>query len=242
MADVALAQRSILEACFFGYAQPYLDTLSLMHYLHGQVARGEIPEQLMLLEHEPVITATRQHLLRSIKTSEKDMSSSGIAFAIADRGGDATFHGPGQLVGYPIMKIQGPQDIGHYIRSLESALLLSMLSIGVRDAVLLPGFTGVWVKYRKTSKNFELRKLVAIGVGVKDGVSKHGFAINIDIDWHRYALHLIPCGLKDRGVITLKELFDQDGLLMPSHLDIVQAVSKSISDTFCLTLKWRSPI
>src|SRR5580704_5237297 len=95
----------ILQTSFFGFNRPYDATLKLMQSLHHQVVEGKIPPQLMLLEHESVITITRQCLLRSLKTSEKAIKESGIALAIADRGGDATFHGPGQLVGYPIIRL-----------------------------------------------------------------------------------------------------------------------------------------
>ncbi|HXW52542.1 MAG TPA: lipoyl(octanoyl) transferase LipB [Myxococcota bacterium] len=230
----------MLEACFFGRDQPYLSTLSLMHALHEQVAQRKICEQLMLLEHEPVITFTRQHLLKSIITSEARIKDDGIAVALADRGGDATFHGPGQLVGYPLIRISRGKgvDLGLYIRTLESALLQAVQSFGVRNATLLPGFTGIWVKCRE-ERRIELKKLVAIGVGVKDGVSKHGFAFNVDIDWRRYTEHLVPCGLKDQSVITLSELFYQESLEMPKFLAMVSAISECLCEAFSLTLKWR---
>lgn len=234
------SKESMLEACFFGFEQPYVATLSIMHALHEKIAAQEIPEQLMLLEHEPVITVTRQHMFKNIKTSEQAIKDGGIALTIADRGGDATFHGPGQLVGYPMIRVGSHDNVSIYIRSLERALLDAVHVLGVGSAMLLPGFTGVWVKSRGENNNIELKKLVAIGVGVKDGVSKHGFAMNIDINWLRYTEHIVPCGLKDRGVVTLKDLFYLESLEMPSYSAIVDAVSESLSQTFSLNLKWRS--
>lgn len=226
----------MLSACFFGFATPYEKTLALMHELHEQVVDDKISEQLMLLEHEPVITITRQHEMRSIKTSEEKIKNCGIALCVADRGGDATFHGPGQLVGYPLMKVL---DIGNYIRSLESALLRAVHRMGIKTAMTIPGFTGIWIRCDDNGRT-TLKKLVAIGVGVKNGVSKHGFAINIDIDWRRYTEHIVPCGLQDRGVITLYDLFYKERLEYLTHSAIVRTVSESISETFSLMLTWKN--
>lgn len=245
----SLRNKGMLEACFFGFQKPYLATLELMHSLHEQVAQEKISDQLMLLEHEPVITITRQHMQRSLKTSEALIRESGIALAIADRGGDATFHGPGQLVGYPILSLRankkGPGedpviDVSRLIRSLEQGLLEAVRSWGISSAELLPGFTGIWIKCVDQKGRISLKKLVAIGVGVKNGVSKHGFAMNIDIDTERYVKHIVPCGLKDRGVITLKEVFCLESLEMPKHSAIVKTVSECLSKIFSLTLEWRS--
>lgn len=238
-----ISETRILEANFFGYKQSYAETLKLMHTLHEQVVLKNIHEQLMLLEHEPVITITEQHQFKSLKTSPATITNDGISLATADRGGDATFHGPGQLVGYPIIRLKRDQnhvDLEHYIRSLEQGLLKAMHKIGVTNALLLPGFTGIWIKGADEEKKINLKKLIAIGVGVKDGVSKHGFALNIDIDWPRYSEHMVPCGLKDRGVVTLKEYFFSQSLEMPSYSDIVNAVSECLSQAFSFILKWRS--
>lgn len=238
-------QKSMLEACFFGFLMPYLESLSLMHTLHREVVQKKIPNQLMLLEHEPVITVTQQHLYKNLKTSLKAVEKSGITLAIADRGGDATFHGPGQLVGYPIISLIKDSksrfvDVSLYIRSLEQGLLNAVKALGITKAQLLPGFTGIWIKIVDSENRLTLKKLVAIGVGIKDGVSKHGFAMNIDIDHQRYVEHITPCGLKDRGVITLKEVFYLESLEMPSYSAIVDAVSQSLSQALSLTLTWRT--
>lgn len=229
-----------LQARFFGFQRPYHLSLALMHELHQKVVSNEIPSQLMLLEHAPVITLTRQHMERSLKTSQEAIRRSGIEVAIADRGGDATFHGPGQLVGYPLIKVKnwgGSFDVSCYIRSLEQSLLDAILALGI-SAQLVPGFTGIWLK-SSSSKAINLKKLIAIGVGIKDGVSKHGFALNIDIDHQRFSEHIIPCGLKDRGVSTLKEAFDEKGLSMPEYSIIVETLTRSLAKTFSLTLDER---
>lgn len=224
-----------------GYRQPYQETLSLMHTLHEQVVQGVIPSQLLLLEHEPVITITRSHLMKSIKTSEDSIQQSGITLALADRGGDATFHGPGQLVGYPLIRLSTKHymDIAWYVRSLEHSLLVSMHQLGIDSAHVVPGFTGVWVKSINEEGRVTLKKLIAIGVGIKDGVTKHGFALNIAIDSQPYTEHIIPCGLKDRGVITLKELFCQKSLEMPHYSVMVDRVAQCLAQTFSLALRWQ---
>lgn len=227
-------EASHLHAHFYGFKQPYPPILTLMHEFHERVARGIMPPQLMLLEHEPVITLTRTHQTRSLKTSEEAIRKAGIALHLADRGGDATFHGPGQLVGYPIIRVK---DIESSIRGLERSIYEALQSLGLKNIFLEPGFTGIWLKERD-SKKMQLKKLVAIGMGIKDGVSKHGFSLNISIDSRAYLEHIIPCGLKDRGVATLESAFSQESLPMPDYLAIVNALAQSIATIFSLTLWW----
>jgi lipoyl(octanoyl) transferase len=233
-------RESMLLACFFGFEQPYLSAMRTMQMFHEQVSEKKISNQLMLLEHKPVITLTRQYADRSIMTSVKDIENDGISVVMTDRGGDATFHGPGQLVGYPVISLQSSFaciDISKYIRSLERALLNAINELGVTSAHLLPGFTGIWIKCVENERLL-FKKLAAFGIGIKDGATKHGFALNIDIDYQRYIKHIVPCGLKDRGVITLKEVFSQQRLEMPSYFVIVKTVSESLAKTFSLTLTW----
>lgn len=234
----------MLAACFLGFQCPYDETLAHMHARHHAIAEGAASE-ILLLEHEAVITLTRQHQGRSIKTSREAIEADGIHVAIADRGGDATFHGPGQLVGYPLINLgdatwrmaDGGTDIERYIRSLESSLLRSMHALGFTRALVAPGFTGIW--YRCDDGAVSLKKLIAIGVGIKDGVTKHGFALNIDIDHRRFSKHIVPCGLKDRGVTTLKEIAKRDGLHMPSRDDIMTVIVNELADCFGLA---RAPV
>lgn len=210
----------------------------LMREHHERIAHHGALDHLMLLEHAPVITITRQHELKSIKTSEDAIKNDGIELFLADRGGDVTFHGPGQLVGYPIMRVK---DAETAIRGLEKALFLSLRSLGLKNIHCQPGFSGIWCK-EKVNQKIKLKKLAALGMGLKDGVSKHGFALNIDIDYAPYLRHIIPCGLKDRGVITLKEAFSLESLPMPNNLAIVEEVAQSIADIFYFTLSWRDQV
>ena len=223
-----------LIAHFYGFKQPYLPMLELMHQLHEGIAHKKEQAHLMLLEHEPVITITRQHQMRSIKTSEELILEDQIALHVADRGGDATFHGPGQLVGYPLLPVK---DIESSIRGLEQALFGALQNLGLKNIHTHKGFSGIWWQDHRPGK-IELKKLIAIGIGIKDGVTKHGFALNISIDHRPYSKHIIPCGLKDRGIATLNEAFSQESLPMPDYLDIVHAVAQSIAKTFSLTVSW----
>ena len=233
---MAELSKRMLSACFYGFERPYEEYLSLMHELHARVAHNDFDDQLMLLEHLPVITLTRQHREKSLLTSSLDITNSGIILCEADRGGDATFHGPGQLVGYPLinMKKNPDLDISSYIRGLESSLLKALKNLGLSGVQTIPGFTGIWLK--RDCQKISLQKLCAIGVGVKDGVTKHGFALNITINAEPFLKHIIPCGLRDRGIVTLKEAFSQEHLEMPDYFDILKTVSESIAQTFSLEL------
>jgi lipoyl(octanoyl) transferase len=131
-------------------------------------------------------------------------------------------------------------DISYYIRSLEQGLLNALHHLGLKSIQLIPGFTGIWVKCIGKNKSIKLKKVVAIGVGIKDGVSKHGFAININIDEKPYVKHIVPCGLKNHGVISLKELFCLESLPIPNYSVIVETVSECLAEIFSLKLKRHS--
>ncbi len=233
-----LEQNGWLHVRFLGLSQPYAETLALMHETHEAVARKSMPSQLLLLEHSPVITITRQHMHKSITTSPEAIRDDSIDLIVADRGGDATFHGPGQLVGYPIIALgpswclsSGGIDIERYIRTLEQSLLAAMRQLKITSAMTVPGFTGIWCRC-DSSRTVSLKKLIAIGVGIKDGVSKHGFALNMTIDHARFAKHIVPCGLKDRGVITLQEACNDLAIAMPSYEKICSVIASTIARGF----------
>lgn len=229
----------VLEKEFYGFNQGYDGILQKMQQLHEEVCLQKKPNHLMLLEHEPVITITKQHQEKSLKSSKEKILNDEIKLIEADRGGDATFHGPGQLVGYPIINLSSIGahnfDAEFYVRTLEKALLKTCIDLGVTNATLLKGFSGIWIKTKK-EKSIRLRKLIAIGVGIKNGATKHGFAFNLDIKYEKYLQHIVPCGLADKGVITLKEIFTECGLEMPDYSVIISLVSSNIAKTFGLNL------
>ena len=161
---------------------------------------GFVEDVLLLLEHPPTITfgrsASRKHLL----ANEDYLKSRGIGLWNVDRGGDITFHGPGQLVGYPILKLQaGERDVHGYMRNLEESLirLLARFDItGFRETQ----FTGVWT---------QLGKIAAMGVHISRWITRHGFALNVNTDLSYYDL-IVPCGIVGRGVTSMQKHLSQN--------------------------------
>ena len=174
----------------------YARALDLQADLVRRRAAGEVPDQLLLLEHPHVVTlgssAHRDHVL----ASDAQLRERGIGLFEAGRGGDVTYHGPGQLVGYPILRLgRARRDLHRYLRDLEEVLIRTAAAFGVR-AGRAEGLTGVWTGGRK---------IAAIGIRVSSGwVTSHGFALNVDPDLDYFA-NIIPCGIHDREVTSLAE-------------------------------------
>jgi lipoyl(octanoyl) transferase len=157
--------------------------------------RGEIPDQLGLLEHPHVITLGRNGQLRHLLASEDVLDRAGIAFYPTDRGGDVTYHGPGQLVGYPIVDLrEWKRDVGAYVRAVEQTIIDTLADFGIA-AGRIPKLTGVWVKERK---------IAAIGVHISRWVTSHGFALNVNTDLSFFQ-YIVPCGL-NRPVTSMAQL------------------------------------
>lgn len=151
-----------------------------------------VPDSLLLLEHPPTYTRGRRTAPGDLVFSEQECAQRGIAVYDVDRGGRITYHGPGQLVGYPIVALEGRYDVLSYLRALEAALIAAVGELGV-EAVRDPEHTGVWVGSRK---------LAAIGVKITRGVSMHGFALNVTTDLDMFG-GIVPCGIPDRGVTSI---------------------------------------
>lgn len=148
-------------------------------------ADGAIPDTLILLEHPPVITLGRSADPANVLAAESELACRGIAVFQTERGGDVTFHGPGQLVGYPVFGLrQGLVGVRLFVEKLQSALIRALAGVGVQ-ARTRPGLTGVWV---------EERKIASIGIAVKERVTRHGFALNVTTDLGQFGL-INPCGL-----------------------------------------------
>ena len=174
----------------------YNDAWKLQKRLQSQRISGQIDDQLLLVEHFPVYTlgknTPREHLL----TKESD----NISIIQTDRGGDITFHGPGQLVGYPILDLnQYKRSITWYMRELEQ-LIIDVLKEYDINAGRKKGLTGVWVKGKK---------IAALGVRISKWVTMHGFSLNINPDL-KYYQGIIPCGIKDYGVTSMADLLGND--------------------------------
>jgi lipoate-protein ligase B len=154
--------------------------------------QGEVVDLLLLLEHPHVFTLGRRGKEADILLPKEALEKMGVRVFAVDRGGEVTYHGPGQLVGYPIIDLHAWGGPLRYVRTLEEALIRTLERFGV-EAQQIPGLTGVWVHDRK---------IAAIGVRVSRGVTSHGFALNVDPDL-AYFDHIVPCGICDRGVTSL---------------------------------------
>jgi lipoyl(octanoyl) transferase len=163
----------------------YGQALELQRQLIAERQQGLIPDQLLLLEHPHVITLGRNGKAANLLASAEVLSRAGIAFYPTDRGGDVTYHGPGQLVGYPIIDLREWQrDVGAYVRAVEQAIIDTLADYGI-SAGRIPKLTGVWV---------DDRKIAAIGVHISRWVTSHGFALNVSTDLS-YFQYIVPCGL-----------------------------------------------
>jgi lipoyl(octanoyl) transferase len=172
----------------------YREALNLQLSHVDRRAGGEIPDILLLLTHPHVYTLGRAGDEANLLVSRETLAKEGIAVERVGRGGDITYHGPGQLVGYPILRMEKP-DVHRFVRSIEAALMDALAEFGVA-ARRIPGLTGVWVGDRK---------IASIGVGVRKWVTYHGFALNVSTDLSYFRrIHL--CGLKGRDATSMAEV------------------------------------
>jgi lipoyl(octanoyl) transferase len=187
--------------------------------------RDQIPDSLLLLQHPHTYTLGRNGHDENILISAEELDARGIAVYHVDRGGDITYHGPGQLVGYPILRLpperrSRPGYMRAYIRDVERALLLAMRDLGV-PAELKEGLSGVWVGEEK---------VCAIGMKIDAaGVTSHGFALNVATDLS-YFEHIVPCGITDKGVTSLDRLMGRH----VSMRRVERAVSGRFAEAFAL--------
>lgn len=170
-----------------GAPMEYHEAWSLQREVHAAVVAGETPDTLLVLEHESVYTAGR-------RTEPMDRPMDGTPVVAVDRGGKITWHGPGQLVGYPIVTLPDPIDVLAYVRRIEEMLINVCAVFGV-TGTRVAGRSGVWTEDGE-------RKLAAIGIRVAQGVAMHGFALNCDCDLTWYD-RIVPCGIRDATVTSL---------------------------------------
>lgn len=205
---------------------PYGIASEWQRRLHQSRVEGGIPDLLLLLEHPHVYTLGRRFKREHLVVDEKGLAERGIEVHEADRGGSITYHGPGQLVGYPILDLrrggrghptEQPPDAIKYLRQLEEAIIRTVRTFGV-IATRREELTGVWVGNSK---------LAAIGVNVSRGVSKHGFAINVSPDLS-YFEGMIPCGMPDARATSLEELLGQG----PGVTNVANSISANLARVF----------
>ncbi|MBM3322655.1 lipoyl(octanoyl) transferase LipB [candidate division WOR-3 bacterium] len=172
----------------------YAACLGLQRRLWDLRVRDEIPDTLVLVEHPPVVTLGRSARLENVLVSEAELARLGIALHRVERGGDVTFHGPGQLVGYPIFRLdRGFAGVKQFVGRLESAVIAALAQLGI-TARVRPSLTGVWV---------EERKIASIGIAVKRWVTLHGFALNVTTDLGCFRL-INPCGMAHVQVTSVE--------------------------------------
>jgi lipoyl(octanoyl) transferase len=177
---------------------PYRDAWALQHRLVAQRAAGEIPDQLLLLEHEAVLTLGRNADPAHVRVLPALLEERGIELIRVERGGEVTYHGPGQLIAYPILRLADRELlIRPYVRALEAAMAETAAAYGV-SATRRDGLPGLWVDAEAPLP----RKLGAIGVRVEHGVTYHGIALNVTTDLRDFDL-IDPCGLPNIGVTTI---------------------------------------
>jgi lipoyl(octanoyl) transferase len=176
----------------------YEDAWARQRELHARVVEGSTPGTLLLLEHPPVYTAGK-------RTEPHERPFDGTPVIDVDRGGKITWHGPGQLVGYPIVRLADPVDVVAHVRRLEGAIIEVCAGLGLA-ADRVEGRSGVWVPADARGPD---RKVAAIGVRVARGVTMHGFALNCDPDMTAFA-NMVPCGIVDAGVTSLSAELGRD--------------------------------
>jgi lipoyl(octanoyl) transferase len=186
-ASLALTKAGLLE---------YTSALELQRQIHHDVVASVRPNTLILLQHPPVYTAGRRTL-----DSEKPVDGSPVIDV--DRGGKITFHGPGQIVGYPIVKLRNPNDVVGFVRELETALIAVCKEFDLQ-AERYCERSGVWIRDEKGD-----RKIAAIGIRVAKGVTMHGFALNVNPDLS-YFDRIVPCGISDAQVTSLEKELGRD--------------------------------
>ena len=179
-ANIALSRHGLVD---------YQKAWDVQRTIHEEVASGTRPNTLLLLEHPSVYTAGR-------RTDVSERPSDGTPVIDVDRGGRITWHGPGQLVGYPIVKLHKPTELVGFVREIESALIRVCEDLGIA-ALRVEGRSGVWIRDAKGD-----RKIAAIGIRVAKGVSMHGFALNVNPDLAAFS-QIVPCGIADADVTSL---------------------------------------
>lgn len=202
----------------------YDEGLALQARLVEERRAGTIPDTLVLLQHPPVITlgAKTRGKPTHIVASEAELAEAGVTVHDTGRGGDVTYHGPGQLVGYPILDLKPDRcDVHQYVRDLEEVLIRAIARFGVVGK-RVDGLSGVWV-----GEDRREAKVAAIGVRISRWITSHGFALNVNTNLTHFDL-IVPCGIADRGVTSLERLL---GRAVPMT-EVEDAVVESMRDVF----------
>ncbi len=194
----------------------YEECLALQRELVEQRHKGEIGDTLLLLEHPPVMTTGTGGGQDSLIAAPEDLARAGISIHKTDRGGDITYHGPGQLVGYPIFDLRNHGKDAHlFLRNIEQSVIGCLSDFGI-DAHPSPGYAGVWVGDDK---------ICSIGIAVRRWISYHGFALNVNPDFAHWAL-IHPCGLVGKKVTSIQKLIGRDPGMAAVKTGVVRAFER----------------
>jgi len=203
---------------------PYADACALQQRLAAARKAGAIDDVFLLCEHLHVITLGRNASRANLLASENVLRQKGVELHSTNRGGDITYHGPGQIVGYPIVNLANiKRDVGWYVRTLEETMIRASADFGV-TSYRVPGKTGIWVRAGDTEE-----KLAAIGVHISRWVTSHGFAYNVSTDLRYFDL-IIPCGIADRKATSLEKLLSR-GVALD---EVKPRLTHHLSDLFSL--------
>jgi lipoyl(octanoyl) transferase len=197
---------------------PYSEGLTLQRAVHQAVVSGQRPDTVILLEHDPVYTAGK-------RTAPDERPTDGTPVIDVDRGGKITWHGPGQLVGYPILRLPEPIDVVGYVRRLEAILIDVLAEFGI-DGRRVDGRSGVWITGGGRDE-----KIAAIGIRVEGGVTMHGFALNCSNSTEPYE-RIVACGIRDAGVTTMSRVLGRT----VDPVDVVEAVKRRLSAELAVTV------
>jgi lipoyl(octanoyl) transferase len=212
----------------------YATALALQQQVCALRQQERIGDVLLLVEHPPVLTLGRNAHREHVVASDQLMERLGISLFETNRGGDVTYHGPGQLVGYPILNLRGftpPLGIVDYLRKLEEVLIRACGDYGVLTQ-RISGRAGVWTI---PGGSVAEKKIAALGVHVARGVTTHGFALNVTTDLHDFEL-IVPCGISDRGVTSMEAEVDLDSA--PTLDQMANAIIRHFGRVFGRQMVW----
>ncbi len=195
---------------------PYADALALQHRIVKARKRGGLNDTLLLLEHPPVLTLGRNANDSNLLASREFLQQVGIEVFRVERGGDVTYHGPGQLVGYPILNLRNfRQDVGWFVRSLEELMIRALDDFGIRGK-RIEKLVGVWVDLFSPASlspdklhqdGGEAAKIAQIGARIEEWITYHGFALNVEPNLAHFDL-IVPCGISDKAVISMARMLN----------------------------------
>ena len=230
----------------------YATALDLQRSLVELRKQGRIADTLLLLEHNPVITLGRNTNKKNLIAPPALLAQKGVELHETDRGGDVTFHGPGQLVGYPIFDLRSfapRMGAVEYVRNIEEVLIRSCGDLGI-PCQRIAGLTGVWTQMPQglnpdgrndADQRFSERKIAAIGVHISRAVTSHGFALNVTTDLDYFKL-IVPCGISDKAVTSIEQEIETRRQSMPSMEEVINLVSTNFGRVFHRQILWLESI